>query len=58
MDSKFHLVHDYCEIMTDHYEDYLRRKKERSTWIVEEWTEGEGIMRVDHYIAKIPHKDP
>lgn len=54
MNSDFHLIHDYCEILTDYYDDFLRRKKERATWIVSEWTEGEEIMQVDHYIAKVP----
>ncbi|MDE7347705.1 MAG: hypothetical protein K2N48_13315 [Muribaculaceae bacterium] len=54
MDSKFHLVHDYCEIMTDHYDDFLRRKRERAPWIIKEWTTGEGIFEVDHYIARLP----
>ena len=50
----FHLVHDSCEILTDHYDDFLRRKRERATWIIKEWSEGEGIMRIDHYLAKVP----
>ena len=48
------LIYDHCEILTDHYQDYLRRKRERASWIIKEWTTGEGIFEVDHYIARLP----
>lgn len=46
-------LHEFCEVNTDHYKDFLKRKQERQPWIIKEWEEGEGIMKVHHYIAKM-----